>query len=69
MSTTSTHLTHAGLRTQPPTVPGAGADPGAPRGARRVRHQAGEALAVMAFSAATSIGFAAAVLLLTHLTH
>jgi hypothetical protein len=34
---------------------------------RRVRHQAKEAAAVMAFSAATSIGLAAALLILTSL--
>ena len=34
---------------------------------RRVRHQAREAAAVMAFSAATSIGVAVAFLLLTQL--
>jgi hypothetical protein len=34
---------------------------------RRVRHQAREAAAVMAFSAATSIGLAAALLILTSL--
>ena len=36
--------------------------------ARRVRHQAREALAVMVFSAATSIGLASALLLITHLS-
>ncbi len=36
---------------------------------RRVRHQAREAAAVMAFSAATSIGVAVAFLLLAHLGH
>ena len=34
---------------------------------RRVRHQAREAAAVMAFSAATSVGLAAALLILTSL--
>ena len=34
---------------------------------RRVRHQAREAAAVMAFSAATSVGMAACLLLLTSL--
>lgn len=36
-------------------------------GTRRVRHQAREAAAVMAFSAATSIGMATCLLLLTSL--
>lgn len=35
--------------------------------ARRVRHQAREAVAVMAFSAATSVGLAVGFLLLTNL--
>lgn len=35
--------------------------------ARRVRHQAREAVAVMAFSAATSVGLAVGLLLLTNL--
>jgi hypothetical protein len=35
---------------------------------RRVRHQAREAAAVMAFSAATSVGLAAALLILTSLS-
>jgi hypothetical protein len=34
---------------------------------RRVRHQAREAAAVMAYSAATSVGLAAALLILTSL--
>jgi hypothetical protein len=34
---------------------------------RRVRHQAREAVAVMAFSAVISVGLAAALLVLTHL--
>ena len=34
--------------------------------ARRVRHQAREAAALMAFSAATSVGIATALLLLAH---
>jgi hypothetical protein len=33
---------------------------------RRVRHQARDAAALMAFSAATSVGIAAALLLLAH---
>ncbi len=37
-------------------------------GPRRVRHQAREAVAVMAFSAATSVALASALLLLTHLS-
>ncbi|MFC6285599.1 hypothetical protein ACFP3Q_00735 [Nocardioides sp. GCM10027113] len=40
--------------------------PSAP-GVRRVRHQARDAVAVMAFSAATSVGLATALLLLTSL--
>jgi hypothetical protein len=36
-------------------------------GVRRVRHQAREAVAVMVFSAATSLGLASAFLLLPHL--
>lgn len=38
-----------------------------PQPVRRVRHQARESLAVMAFSAATSVAFAGAVLLVTSL--
>ena len=38
-----------------------------PRPVRRVRHQARESLAVMAFSATTSAAFAGAILLLTSL--
>jgi hypothetical protein len=41
--------------------------PAAPVAVRRVRHQAREAAAVMAFSAATSVGVAAVLLLLTSL--
>jgi hypothetical protein len=40
--------------------------PAAP-GVRRVRHQAREVVAVMAFSAATSVGVATCLLLLTSL--
>jgi len=36
-------------------------------GARRVRHQAREAVALMAFSAATSVGLAVGLLLITSL--
>jgi hypothetical protein len=35
---------------------------------RRVRHQAREAMTLMAFSAATSVALASALLLLTHLS-
>ncbi len=38
-----------------------------PPAARRVRHQARDAAALMAFSAVTSAGFAGALLLLAHL--
>jgi hypothetical protein len=37
-------------------------------GARRVRHQAREAVAVMVFSAATSLALATTLLLVTHLS-
>jgi hypothetical protein len=46
-----------------PLTPGVAPD--AP--VRRVRHQARDALALMTFSAATSLAFATALLLLTHL--
>jgi len=46
-----------------PHVPGV--SPDAP--VRRVRHQARDAVALMTFSAATSVAFATAFLLLTHL--
>jgi hypothetical protein len=45
-----------------PVAPGI--SPGQP--VRRVRHQAREAAALMAFSAATSLGIAATLLLLAH---
>ncbi|MDP2773119.1 MAG: hypothetical protein Q8O61_06140 [Nocardioides sp.] len=50
-----------------PVTPGAtpGSAPDAP--VRRVRHQARDAVALMTFSAVTSIGFATALLLLAHL--
>ena len=38
-----------------------------PPAARRVRHQAREAIAVMAFSAATSVGLAVGFLMITNL--
>ena len=38
-----------------------------PPAPRRVRHQAREAVTLMAFSAVTSVALAAALLLLTHL--
>ncbi len=37
-------------------------------GPRRVRHQAREAVTLMAFSAVMSVGLASALLLLTHLS-
>jgi len=53
--------------TATPVVPGlAGARLGPPR-VRRVRHQARETVALMAFSAATSVGVAAVLLLLVSL--
>jgi len=44
------------------------ASPSTAPGARRVRHQAREAVALMAFSAITSVALAAALLLLTSLS-
>ncbi|MGA8245523.1 MAG: hypothetical protein WB797_01315 [Nocardioides sp.] len=49
-----------------PSAPrAAGLTPAAPQ--RRVRHQARDAVALMAFSATTSTAFAAGLLLLAHL--
>ena len=49
-------------------LPGNPGSPGAHGNhGRRVRHQAREAVAVMAFSAATSVGLATALLFLAHL--
>ena len=49
----------------------AGLGPAVPRGGeqRRVRHQARDVVALMAFSAATSTALAAGLLLLAHLSH
>lgn len=41
----------------------------ADRSPQRVRHQARDAVAVMVFSAATSLGLATALLILSHLGH
>ncbi|HET8665271.1 MAG TPA: hypothetical protein VFM08_13225 [Nocardioides sp.] len=47
-----------------PTAPS-----GAAAGQRRVRHQARDAVALMAFSATTSVAVAVGFLLLAHLAH
>jgi hypothetical protein len=51
----------------PTAPPAAGVAPAA--GPRRVRHQARDVVALMAFSATTSTALAAGLLLLAHLPH
>ncbi len=53
-----------------PSVAGLGRRAAQPAGRpRRVRHQARDAVALMAFSATTSTALAAGLLLLAHLSH
>jgi hypothetical protein len=53
--------------TAPPVVPGLEAARGTGPRIRRVRHQARETAALMAFSAATSVGLASVLLLVVSL--